>query len=301
METIYEDYSPKGVKFYYLYKALAHPEYNGYVQPFTLEERLMHVKEAQRTLGSKFTWICDAMSNDVKHALGNAPNSEFVLDPSGAIVRMRRWSNPKQLRKDLEELVGPVAKPTQISDLNMKTAPPPQVAPSDIVPRIEVPGRMQPVKIEPKMGKTPFYAKLRVEVEEQVLRTGKGKMYLGFRMDPIYHVHWNNLADPIRYELKPSKGTTVSPASGEGPKVKEASDIDPREFLVEIENGKSSQPIELTARYFACNDEEGWCVPVTQQYTIHLARDPDGGGAFGRSFGPGRRDSKSLGATNSER
>ena len=52
METIYRDYEPKGVKFRYIYKALEHPELDGYVQPFSLEERLMHVKEAGRRLGS---------------------------------------------------------------------------------------------------------------------------------------------------------------------------------------------------------------------------------------------------------
>ena len=69
METIERDYSSRGVKFYYIYKALAHPESNGYVQPFTLKERLLHVKEAQRTLGSRFTWLADNMENEVKHKL----------------------------------------------------------------------------------------------------------------------------------------------------------------------------------------------------------------------------------------
>ncbi len=296
METVYEDYSPKGVKFLYIYKALAHPELNGYVKPFTLDERLMHVKEAQRTLGSKITWIADSMSNDIKHALGNRENSEFVIDPDGKIVRMRSWSNPEQLRKDLTELVGPVENPTQIADLDMKKIEAPKAAASGVVSRIEKPGRMQPIKIKPKIGldDTPFYAKLRVEVEPQVLRTGAGKMYIGFHMDPIYHVHWNNLVEPIRYELKAAKGTIVSPTSGKGPEVKEASDIDPREFLVDIENGKSGEPIELTAYYFACNDSEGWCKPVTQRYTIYLERDRDGGRvrrggdpSEGRGFFPG--------------
>ena len=89
METIYRDYAPQGVNFYYIYKTLAHPELDGYIEPFTLEERLMHVKEAQRTLGSEITWISDSMSNDLKHALGDSPNSEFVVDPAGKIVRLR--------------------------------------------------------------------------------------------------------------------------------------------------------------------------------------------------------------------
>ena len=53
METIERDYSPRGVRFFYVYKALAHPELNGYVQPVTLDERLMHVEEAELTLGAR--------------------------------------------------------------------------------------------------------------------------------------------------------------------------------------------------------------------------------------------------------
>ena len=59
METVERDYSPKGVQFFYVYKSLAHPEYNNYVTPFTLEERLMHVRESQRVIGSRIRWICD--------------------------------------------------------------------------------------------------------------------------------------------------------------------------------------------------------------------------------------------------
>ena len=61
METVERDFAPKGVKFYYIYKALAHPETNSYVAPFTQDERLMHVKEAERAIGSRFQWLCDTI------------------------------------------------------------------------------------------------------------------------------------------------------------------------------------------------------------------------------------------------
>ena len=278
METIYRDYAPKGVDFYYIYKTLAHPELNGYLEPFTLEERLMHVKEAQRTLGSEITWISDTMSNDLKHALGDSPNSEFVVDPTGKIVRMRAWSRPDELRRDLEQLVGPVENPTRVSDLNLKIEAPPKVAASGVVPRVRVPGRMMPVKIEPQSSSQPFYMKLRAEVDQRFLREGEGILYLGFHPDPLYHVHWNNLVDPVKFEITAPDGITVSPAKGEGPKVKEVSDIDPREFLVNIKkSGNSQEPLQLAVRYFACNDEEGWCVAISQEYSISLEPDRDGG------------------------
>ena len=278
METIYRDYAPKGVNFYYIYKTLAHPELDGYVEPFTLEERLMHVKEAQRTLGSEITWISDTMSNDLKHALGDSPNSEFVVDPTGTIVRMRAWSRPDELRRDLEQLAGPVENPTRVSDLNLKIEAPPKVAASGVVPRVRVPGRMMPLKIEPQSSSQPFYMKLRAEVDQRFLREGEGVLYLGFHPDPLYHVHWNNLVDPVKYEITAPDGITVSPAKGEGPKVKEVSDIDPREFLVDIrKSGDSQEPLQVAVRYFACNDEEGWCVAVSQEYAISLEPDRDGG------------------------
>lgn len=277
LETIYRDYSPRGVEFYYVYKALAHPETDGYVTPYTLEERLLHVKAAERTLGSEIPWICDTMSNDIKHALGNAPNSEFIVDPEGIIVRRRAWSRPEQLRADLVELVGAVENPTRVADLDLKQIPPPKVAASGVVPRVEVPGRMRPLKIELHASGSPAYVKLRAEAEESFVRNGKGKMYLGFHLDPIYRVHWNNLAAPVRFVLTAPEGITVEPASGEGPKVAAAADIDPREFLVDIDRGDSRSPLTLKVDYFACNDDEGWCKPVTQEYTIYPALDPDGG------------------------
>ncbi len=281
METIYRDYAPKGVNFYYIYKTLAHPELDGYVEPFSLEERLMHVKEAQRTLGSEVVWISDTMSNDLKHALGDMPNSEFVVDPEGTIVRMRVWSRPDQLRSDLEEIVGPVENPTRVSDLNLNFEAPPKVAASGVVPRVKLPGRMLPVKIEPQSSSQPFYMKLRAEVDQRFLREGEGTLYVGFFPDPLYHVHWNNLVDPVKYQITAPEGITVSPARGEGPKVKEVSDMDPREFLVDIKrSGDSQEPLQVAVRYFACNDEEGWCVAVSQEYAISLEPDPDGGRRF---------------------
>lgn len=281
METIHRDFSPQGVKFYYLYKALAHPEHDGYIKPVSLEERLLHVKEAERTLGSRFTWLCDTMANDLKHALGNAPNSEFILDPDGKIARMRVWSDPAQLRKDLEELVGPVEKPTTIADLDMQRQPPPAVAASGVVPRLQINRRaMIPLKLDAGLtfSTEPFYVKLRAEAARGLMEDGYGKLYLGFHLDPIYHVHWNNLVDPIEYEIEsPTDAITVVPKMDKGPQPEEPSDIDPREFLVDVFVADKTKPMKITLRYYACNDEEGWCKPVTQTYRVHFEEDPDAG------------------------
>lgn len=286
METVYRDYAPKGIQFYYLYKALAHPEYEGYVRPVTLEERLMHIKEAKRTLGTEIPWICDTMSNDLKHAIGDAPNSEYVLDPDGKIAAMRMWSKPEELRKDLERLVGPVERPTTVADLNMRVAPPPKTAPTEIVPRLPRTEPARPLKVEPQTAKSkhPFYVKLRAEANRQFLEQGRGKVYLAFRLDPIYGVHWNNLVAPVEYEFFPPEGVRISPAKGSGPQPKEEADADPREFLIEADRGGSTEPVRMTFRYFAC--DEKMCMPVKQEYLIRWEVDPDAGWTIRRPARP---------------
>jgi hypothetical protein len=209
------------------------------------------------------------MDNDLKHALGDRPNSEFVIDPGGKIVVSRSWSSPSSLRNDLAELVGKVDKPTTIADLNMKTLPPPEKAAVGVVPRVQLPSQMSPLKTTPLESKSPHYAKLRVEL-------GGDKMYLGFFLDPLYQVHWNNKAPALEFSIQPPDGVTVSPQRGTGPQVDVDADADPREFLINVQ-GRSDDPLKVVVKYFACDDAETFCVPVTQEYLVSLQRDRDGG------------------------
>ena len=249
----------------------------------------MHVAEAKSKLGSRFDWLCDSMTNDLKHALGDAPNSEFLIGPDGRILRSRRWSRPEELRADLAKLLGEVQRPTTTADIGMNRLAPAKTAAKGIVPRIELPGRMTPVKVQPLGGsprggtnREPFYVKLRAEVDQQFFQNGKGKLYLGFFLDPLYKVHWNNQAAPIEYEIDRSGTLEVSPRSGTGPQVEAAADADPREFLVSV-SGSQDSSFKLTVKYFACDDAETFCKPVTQHYQVVLERDRDGGSR--RSFG----------------
>jgi Ca2+-binding EF-hand superfamily protein len=283
VETLYKDFTPKGVQFRYVYKALAHPELDGYVQPFSLEERLMHVKEAERRLGSDIPWLCDGMDNATKHTLGGAPNSEFIIDPAGTIVSLRTWSDPEALRSDLEGLVGPVKSPTAVDQLDMPSQGVDEPAARGVVERLNLPAGLQPVRIEPAASDEPYYAKLRAEATRSLIRDGRGQIYLGFHIDPLYHVHWNNLVEPIAYQIDVPDGWVVTPAEGSGPEVEADADMDPREFLVDVIADRVDETFGLTVRYFACSDQ--WCKPVTQTYTIQLIQDRDAGSTFGRGRG----------------
>ena len=242
----------------------------------------MHMRQAEVQLGSRISWIADAMTNELKHALGDMPNSEFVIDPDGRVVARRAWSDPTALRRDLEQLIGPVETPTRVAELNLVTeAPVPTVA-KGIVPRVELPGRMATLRIEPMFDETdyPFYTKLRADVDQQFLRTGNGTLYLGFHIDPLYRMHWNNEAPPLEYEVTAAAGVQVTPAAAAFAVVEEPADADPREFLVDIRADDRSQPLDLRVAYYACDDANTFCVPVIQRYVVHLEVDPSAGRVF---------------------
>ena len=273
--------------FYYVYKSLAHPERDRLVQPVTIEERLAHVAVARRQLDTRIPWLADTMSNDLKHALGDRPNSEFIISPEGKILVARSWSDPVRLRADLEKMVGKTKTVTNPLDLDRKpkTVAIRKIA-SGVVPRVEKPeGAMaviaRPVirKEEDKKQQDIFYVKLRAEADSGLMMNGKGKLHIGFHLDPVHTVHWNNLADPLRFEFKSIEGVDFSMQKGIAPKVEVSSDIDPREFLLDVKgaSGRIEEKLMLKVSYFACDDEEGWCREVSHLYEIELRRDRDAG------------------------
>jgi len=269
------DYQPKGVEFFYIYKPLAHPEYENYISPFTIQERLMHVMEAKRRLGSSITWLADTMDNAYHEVVGLTPNSELVIDPNGVVVARRAWSNPEALRRDLERLVGPIDNETQISDLDLPMQEPIGTVAKGIVPRVERPEGMMPMNVEPVLetSRTPFYTKLRVEGTPELYKTGSGTMYLGFHLDPLYRVHWNNEAPPMQYEITAPEGVTISPAKGTGAHPEDNADADPREFLLEVSADEPGKEFNIEVRYYACDDALTFCVPVKQEYSVALSQN----------------------------
>ena len=260
------------------------------MQPITLKERLAHVHEAQRVLRTDFQWICDTMDNQVKHALGDAPNSEFIIDPEGKIVRKRAWSNPVQVRADLEELVGVVDEPTKPEAFDIKPFARERKLASGILERAELPTVSHALRIEPVGDDhdTPFYVKLRAEADDNLLNMGQGTMYIGFHLDPIYRVHWNNLTKPLSFHLEVPQHVAVSPSQAAAEKVEEEFDTDPREFLLDVTGHFHDDPIVVNVHYIACDDQETFCLPVTHQYRIFPEFDEDAGWTFARGR-PGAR------------
>lgn len=275
---MYRDYRDRNVQFFYVYKAVAHPEINNFVAPFNIEERLKHIEIAKEMFQSEMPWICDTMENDVKIRFGNAPNGEFVLDPDGKIVRKRFWSNPTTLRSDLETLVGKSETTTQVADLETTFTPKPRPIASGVVPRIKLPARLVPLALKPKFEKdSPFFAKLRVETTRKEPGSLGRKIYFGVYLDPIYKVHWNNRAGKIKIEIESDDETlkfeTVVMTSAD---IKEDADVDPRQFLINavVPSGKS---FRVKLNYTVCDDAETFCKEMEQEYEVAMIRDDHSG------------------------
>ncbi len=289
VEAVYQDYKDRDdIQFFFMYKSLAHPELNGYVQAMTIEERLQHIVEAKRVLGTTIDWLCDGMDNAVRHTLGFGPNTQIVIDPSGKVAHSLGWSDGTVLREQIVSFVGDTPTHTKVADLDLIKGNPYRRQRSYESGLLEKPtfsSELIPVIITPiENARSPLYVKPRIEVGPNVLQNGSGELYLGFFLDPIHNVHWNNLAAPLKYELTLPDGTVVSPAAGSAPTVEQETDSDPREFALSVSGLSNPKTAELTIHYFACSNEEGWCRPVTQKYAISFERDLDGGGTNGRSF-----------------
>lgn len=281
MEATYRDYKDKGVDFYFVYKALAHPQGNGFVRPTTIKERLTHIQTAKKSLGTTIPWLADSMDNEFKHAMGDRPNSEFVIGPEGTIVRMRDWSSESALRADLTELVGPVENPTDPRDLKLVTRFEQTEVARGVVERVQPEGRMSAYKVETTQPDNhPAYIKLRAEGD------GRGRVYLGFFVDPIHKVHWNNLAGPVQVE--------VNGENHVGPKVSAKADADPREFIVDVSDG----PVKVKLKYVACDDQDTWCKKLTQNFIVTQEYDRDAGRVSGQrpGGGGGRRPGGGFGS-----
>ena len=248
----------------------------------TIQERFMHIELAKKTLGTTVPWIAETMDNDFKEKYVFASNPEFIFAPDGKIVHRESWSRGTAIRAQLEKLVGKSTQTTAVEDLTFPEFK--KLSDGDrsgLVQRVQVSGIAQPLKFVGGDSKQPFYCKLRPESDQQLLQTGKGQLYLGFHLDPIHNVKWNNLAAPLEFELTRADGTSITKQTAK--KLDVETDGDPREFLVDIDDWKAGDMLDLKVMYFACSKTENWCKPVSQTYKIALENNPAGGRVNGRT------------------
>jgi hypothetical protein len=146
------------------------------------------------------------------------------------------------------------------------------------------PAGLVTLKLRPADTNATYYVKLRAEAEPDLLRTGTGRLYLGFFPDPIHGAHWNNQVAPLQFQLTLPDGVTATPTEATAAKVAAATDTEPREFWITFSGPTAPKSARLVMRYFACTDK--LCEALTQEYTILFERDNYGGWTFG--FNPRR-------------
>tara|TARA_R110002049_G_scaffold72490_7_gene187548 strand:- start:127260 stop:129368 length:2109 start_codon:yes stop_codon:yes gene_type:complete len=308
IEAVARDFKDRGVDFYFLYQSLTHPENWGFVQPSSIEDRFAQVDHAKELLQTQIPWLTDPIDNSLKTYFVLAPNSQFVFDRSGKIVHRSSWGRGSSLRESLETRVGKPKTLTTVQDLNLPRFERHLTSKSEmLLERVRVEGKAVPLRVQSGGESNPVdalrsftfnqsnrYVKLRPEADQQLIETGTGKLYLGFRQDPVLGASWNNLASPPEYKVI-AEGANVSPASGHSKRLDVESDNEPREFLVDVKDWTAEKPISVKIQYFACNKEKGWCKSVQQEFTVWLEEDKSAGMVNGRSHFPGGRGSARQG------
>ena len=281
------DYAGKGVNFFYIYRYLAHPENNGYLQPFNLRERARQVSAAANLLHTRVPWLCDTMDNQVAGALEQEDNNLFIFNRDGLEEYAGHSKDEPALRSALGKLAG-TATPSVSQPIALPNLKPVDMPRDKGGKRVKInPLREKylPLKITPLGSRSPFYVKLRVEANEALLKTGDGRLYLGFHIDPIYKVEWNNLRKTVSYAMTVPRGTVISPSINEARRVSaQAIDSDPREFLLEARNWNNAQPVSITVNYSVRGSSPFRSYEIKQQYLIYLEQDRFGGAVFGRQI-----------------
>jgi predicted outer membrane repeat protein len=282
------DYAPKGVNFFYIYHYLAHPENNGYIQPFTLDERARQMADAANLLHTRVPWLCDTMDNQAAKALEQKSDNLFIFNQDGLEEYAGQIDDEPALRSALRGLAGETATPTALQSIARPDLKPVDMPQARVVKRVVTDPQREkflPLQTTPLDSRAPFCVKMRVEANEELLKTGNGRMVLGFHIDPIYAVEWNNLGSTLAYAMKVPAGSAVAPSANEAEKVtQQVTDTDPREFLLEARKLNLSQPIAITVSYSVYASASKRNLDLVQEYMIYLDRDRFGGDVFGRQI-----------------
>ena len=125
LEAVYRDYGPKRVKFFFVYKALAHPERSGILQPVTQDERLAPGPRGHQAAGQHDPVPGGRDRQPAQARAGRPEQLRVHHRPRGQDRPQADLERPRAVRKDLEELVGKVDKITKPEDVVLKIGKPP--------------------------------------------------------------------------------------------------------------------------------------------------------------------------------
>jgi len=287
------------VQFFYIYRALRHPENHGYLQPFIIQERIRQAQIARTRLLTRVPWLCDGMNNQVTLSLTEGRDfNVFLFSSDGEERYAGSLDNRTALLNALNNIVGEPPTRTALNAMDKPDIQPLEIAPPNLLDRTRFNPNTDPffpLRIMPIASQSPFYVKLRAEGNGRLLQSGNGRLYLGFHMDPLYEAQWDNNASPLTYTLQTVSGT-VAPASDSAPVIRLARyDTEPREFTLSTRRLDLSNPLMLQVDYTVYLPRPGRSVNISQRYAIYMERDPLGGDAYRRQIAyqdPPRRSTR---------
>jgi predicted outer membrane repeat protein len=289
IETAAWAYDSGDVRFFYIYRHLSHPENNGYLQPFHIVERARQAQLAGKLMGTRIPWLLDTMDNQAAKALGHEGdnNSIFIYSSDGRQQFSGTITDTSAFRKALENLAGAPEITTQPHRPLPAELQPIHLKPAEVVNRIKFnPAKdsFLPLKISPQKSKSPYYVKLRAEANNALLKNGSGKVYLGFHIDPIYNMEWNNKKDPLKYTVSTPKGV-LAPSVKRAPRITgQPTDSEPREFILDARQLDLSKPLSIKIVYYVSSPHRRKREKVSQSYLVHLKPDPYAGQAYRRQI-----------------
>ncbi|MBN2683977.1 MAG: right-handed parallel beta-helix repeat-containing protein [Pontiellaceae bacterium] len=283
IEAIAQNHQSNDLQAYYIQRRPTRPGNHGYLTPFNENEMAQLAKVSASLLKTRTPWICDTLDNEV--VLQLPPNLEtdvFIYSADGSELFTGSIQKPDNIRRKLTQLLGEPKRNIRPSQLPNPDIEPLEIEPANLVKRISFNPNTQkyvPLLVIPQEPNSPHYIKLRAEADAQLLETGEGKLYIGFHPDKLYNAQWNNKADPLQFALASAVGS-ITPSSQSAPSVNEASDSEPREFLITASRQNIDLPIQLKVTYSVQNTAQR----ISQIYYIYLKEDPLGGKAYRRQI-----------------
>ena len=277
LEAVVRDYKPRGVQFVWVYRRLIHPGFEGYLSPTSLDERLQHVEEMRKRFPTAGRWVSDTLEGDLEKACEGRRWVVQVLDPEGGVIHRDAVYSDLTLRAVLSQVVGPVAEPTPAESIARIRPPAPRFIGTKRPP-LKRPDALVPLRTQSGHGPD-SPVKLVAQAEPSLLEDGQGKLYLGFHLDRLQGMSWNNQAGPLRWMIEPTAGIEVEPEQGVAWLEEAPEDDAPREFLVSVRRreGRDEESLSVKAWYGICQKAGGLCRLEERHFVIELRRDPDEG------------------------
>lgn len=232
-----------------------HPSFYGFGQPDSLKERQEYTRLASAELEFEIPWIIDKMDNTMQKTYGGMPNMEFVIGPDGTLLASWDWANPNELKKFLEEKVGPSGiLDEEWKALSQRSGMRTSMQNNDEVPATQVPREtLFPLKIELIAGDDEEKAPLTLEagtLPPEVTPGGQSRLYLTIRPDAESGVHFDS-AEAAIILLSDVKGIELKKDKVVAGKRQKTKDVFPHSLGVMWSRDKDSKDMEFTATVVA--------------------------------------------------